>query len=166
MLENMSDREKKLVIVIGALLPIVILFFAFTWFMDRYDSNESDIDSLTSQMEVEKSKTLRGMLASKRQSYYRKTSLPAKTNRVRSIYRNWLDDLIIKEAGMTHLGVKFRDNAGAIVHERDPIANRVVFTARPKGTLPQLVTFLHAFYSADHLHRNPSPSPSEVRLPF
>ena len=153
MFENLSEREKKLVMVIGAVLPIVILFFAFMWFMDRYESNESDLDSLNSQIEIEKSKTRRGMLASQRQNYYRKASLPAKTNRVRSIYRNWLDDLIIKEAGMTHLGVKFRDNAGALIHERQPIANRVVFTARPKGTLPQLITFLHAFYSADHLHR-------------
>ena len=153
MFENMTSREKTLIVAVASLVPIFLLFFGFIWFMDSYESNESTIDSLSSELEAEESKTRRGMLAALRRNYYRKVSLPAKTNRVRSIYRNWLDDLIIKEAGMTHRGVKFKDNAGALIHERDPIANRVVFTARPTGKLPQLITFLHAFYSADHLHR-------------
>lgn len=153
MFENMSARERVLAISVLSLLPIFLLFFGFLWFMDLYEGNASNIDQLSSQLEAEEDKTHRGMLASQRQNYYRKVSLPANTNRVRSIYRNWLDDLIIKKAGMTHFGVKFKDNTGALIHEQDTIAKREIFTARPKGTLPQLITFLHAFYSADHLHR-------------
>ena len=41
MFENLSDREKKLVMAIGALVPIVIIFFVFMRTTAAYNSNEA-----------------------------------------------------------------------------------------------------------------------------
>ncbi|WP_148618808.1 hypothetical protein [Mariniblastus fucicola] len=148
----MSSREKTLALVVGSLAPIFILFFAFLWFMDRYEGNEEEIDDLTAQVEAQETKKMRGMAASQRQGYYRKVSLPVGTSRARSIYKTWLDDLVLKESGMSYDGVRFKEG-GEIAYEGEAVATRNAFTVKPRGTLQQLVAFLHGFYSADHLHR-------------
>ena len=166
MFENMSDRERVLAISVASLLPIFLVFFGFLWFMDRYEGNASTLDRLDTELQAEEDKTRQVMRASERQNYYRKISLPANTNRARIVYRSWLDDLITKKSGMTHFGVKYRNDIGGLIHDRDTIAKREIFSSRPQGTLPQLITFLHEFYSADHLHRinklsiKPVPKPS------
>jgi hypothetical protein len=152
MFENLSPREKMLAMVVGSLAPIMILFFGFMWFMDRYDTNSSEIDDLMSQIEIQEEKTRQGILAAQRQRYYRKTSLPAIQGRAKNAYKAWLDHVVLEEAGMTYDGVRFKE-AGGLEFERDPVAIRSAMTLRPKATLPQLIKFLHAFYSADHLHR-------------
>ncbi len=152
MFENLTPREKMLAMVVGSLAPIMILLFGFMWFMDRYDTNASEIDDLLSQIEVQKDKTSRGTRAAQRQRYYRKASLPAVQGRAKQAYKAWLDNVVLEEAGMTYDGVRFKE-AGALEFERDPVAIRSAMTLRPKATLPQLVKFLHSFYSADHLHR-------------
>ena len=86
MFENMSPREKMLVWVVGATLPIVVLFMAFFWFMDRYDANDAKIDELTAKVEEQDDKLERGKNASSRRNYYRKTSLPSAKSRTLSIY--------------------------------------------------------------------------------
>jgi hypothetical protein len=151
MFENMTSREKTLAMIVGALLPIGLLFFGFTWFMDNYDRNNSEIDDLMSQVETQQMILDRGNAAAARRSYYRKVSLPEK-NRTRNIYKAWLDDLVLKETGMTYSGVRMKA-AGSLGYQRSEVASRSVFTLRPKGTLNQLIKLLHGFYSADHLHR-------------
>lgn len=152
MFANMTPLEKKLCIVVGSMLPIVLLFVGFFWFMDSYDANNRKIDDLMAQIEEQEDKQQRGVKASDRRGYYRITSLPAKTSRARSVYKTWLDDVIKKECGMTYNGVRFKE-AGALQYERDSIGIRNVFSIRPKGTLEQLTKFLHTFYSADQMHR-------------
>lgn len=152
MFENMSPRERTLAIAVGSLLPIVILFVAFFWFMDRYDANETEINNLTANVEEQEDKLMRGQNASSRRGYYRKTSLPATTGRTQNIYSNWLTDVVQKECKMTFSGPKLK-KGGVLIYERDEVAIRNAFTIRPKGTLEQLIQFLHIFYSADHLHR-------------
>ena len=153
MFENMSPREKMLVWVVGATLPIVVLFMAFFWFMDRYDANDAKIDELTAKVEEQDDKLERGKNASSRRNYYRKTSLPSAKSRTLSIYISWLYDVVEKECKMTFNGPKPKAG-GTLAYERGTtIASRNAFTIRPKGTLEQLTQFLHIFYSADHLHR-------------
>ena len=152
MFENMTPREKKLALIVGSMLPIVLLFLAFFWFMDRFDSNNEQIDDLLARVEEQEDKKKLGLAASQRQGFYRKTSLPSMTSRTRSVYKTWLDDVVIKECGMTYNGPRMKP-AGAITYERDSIAKRNAFTIRPKGTLQQLTQFLHIFYTADQMHR-------------
>ncbi len=152
MFENLSSREKTLAIIIGSLAPIFVLFFGFMWFMDRYETSADEIDDLMSQIEMQEDKTKRGVLAAQRQRYYRKTSLPSETSRAKNMYKNWLDDVIRLDVGMDYNGVTFQEG-GKLVFERDTVAMRNSVTLRPKGTLQQLLKFLHVFYSADQLHR-------------
>ena len=86
MFENMTAREKNLAIVVGAMVPIVVMFLAFFWFMDRYEANYDQIDELTANVEAQEDIKERGLAASQRQSFYRKTSLPTKSGRTQSIY--------------------------------------------------------------------------------
>ena len=152
MFENMTPRERILALTVGSLLPIGVLFLAFLWFMETYESNALEILSLKEQVKQQEDKKELGMLASQRQGYYRKVSLPATERRTKSVYKTWLNDLVVKESGMTYDGVKLKDG-NSIMYDRKPIGRRIPFTVRPRGTLSQLITFLHGFYSADHLHR-------------
>ena len=152
MFANMNPRERILAITVGSLLPIAVLFMAFLWFMERFDSNISEIESLEAQVEKQDEIKRLGILASQRQGYYRKVSMPKTERHTRSVYSAWLENLVVKESGLSFDGVKFKDGV-SVVYERDRVARRISFTVRPKGTLPQLIKFLHEFYSADHLHR-------------
>ena len=152
MFENMSPREKKLALFVGAMLPIVVLFLAFFWFMDRFDSNNEQIDDLMAQVQEQEDKTRLGLAASKRQGFYRKTSLPRTLGRTRNVYSAWLDEVVLEDCGMTYKAVRSK-KGGNLVYERDSIASRNAFTIRPIGTLEQLTKFLHIFYSAEHMHR-------------
>ncbi len=152
MFENLTPLEKKLVIVVGSLAPIMILFFGFTWFMDSYDANVSDIESLTSEIEVEDDKTKRGILAAQRQRYYRKISFPTSEGRTASLYDKWLVDVARQEVGMT-CNDPVHKRGSSLNYRNKLVATRSVFTLKPTGTLSQLIKFLHIFYSADQLHR-------------
>lgn len=152
MFDNLSPLEKKLAICVGALVPVVLLFLGFFWFMDSYDANANEIAALEAQIEEQDQKTKAGILASQRQRYYRKVSLPSKQSVTRSLYNDWLTNLVRKDCGMTFNGVIFKDSS-SIIYERYKIASREVFSLKPKGTLPQVIEFLYRFHSADHLHR-------------
>ena len=152
MVENMTAREKNLAIVVGAMVPIVVMFLAFFWFMDRYEANYDQIDELTANVKAQEDIKERGLAASQRQSFYRKTSLPTKSGLTQSIYKTWLDNVVIKECGMSYNGPRMKP-AGNLDFDRNRIARRNAFTISPKGTLEQLTKFLHIFYSADHMHR-------------
>ena len=153
MFGNLSDREKKLAILVGSLVPLVLGILGFFWFIDKMDSNDAEIQSLMTQLEEQEYKTQAGLRASERQRYYRKISFPSDKGRTRSIYRTWLTDLVTNQIGMTFNGVNFKGDAGVLKYEGRKVGERQAFSLRPKGTLPQLLKFLHAFHSADHLHR-------------
>jgi hypothetical protein len=150
MLDSLNEREKKLAIIAAAVVPLFLFGLTFLWFLDKYDTNARAIDDLTGQIEREREKTKQGILAAQRQRYYRKASLPKRKSEARSVYKRWLADVTQKEFGLVQIS---SSDAGRLEHEGDLIATRDTFKLRPKATLPQLLSFLHAFYSADHLHR-------------
>lgn len=151
MFENMSDREKKLSLLVGSVLPILLVVMVFFWFSERVDSNDSEISGLETKIKAEEVKTVLAKRAAKRNLYYRKASLPVSKRYVRSDYKNWLAALV-KDSGMEDKAPNFKEG-GKISHGRETVALRNVITIRPIGTLEQLVKFLHGFYSADQLHR-------------
>ena len=102
MFENLSSREKKLLIVIGALVPIAIVFLCIYQMTSSFKANNEQIQSLDLQILDEQQREIEGMLAGRRQTYYSNTSLHPTPNTAKNDYQNWLATTLVN-AGVTCL---------------------------------------------------------------
>jgi hypothetical protein len=152
MFENLTDREKKLAMIVGALAPIVIVALAFFWFLDKYQGNQTQITQLESTVETEENKTRLGLQANTRKAYYRSVSLPSRKDNARSTYMAWLKNLVRNDIQMEYRDISPGDN-GAIQENGQTIGSIITFSLKPEGTYEQVLQFLEEFYAADHLHR-------------
>ena len=154
MFENLSNREKKLLIGIGALLPIVIFFFGFIRLRSAINTNKSQLDSLDLQILEQQDLELEGMRADRRQTYYANASPNPAINIASSNYQKGLKATMAESglswSGMTaNNGVKLRSNGvnGKLIGQIGVI--KVTAT----GTLSEFNDFLSKFYRMDLLHR-------------
>lgn len=153
MFENMTPREKKLALAVGALLPITLLFVAFYWFLGKYNDNNGRLQTATQNYDAEFNKFEQGMLADRRMQYYNSVALPPEVNAATNNYEGWLK-LTFDELGMTNPTFK-RLDAGVMQTSMGstPIGRKKTIQVQTKATLEQLNQFLAKFYSIDLLHR-------------
>jgi hypothetical protein len=97
---------------------------------------------------VEKKRLVAETEAAKRKiSQWQQRSLPPVPSQAGSLYGDWLLERVVER--------KFAEPqviAGKQQPERD-LYTLLAFTVSGKGTLTQIVDFLHDFYSVNHLHR-------------
>ena len=60
MFENLSDREKKLALAVGALVPIAIVFFGIFRMQAAFKTNADNLQSLDLQIAQQEELELRG----------------------------------------------------------------------------------------------------------
>lgn len=148
---GLSKREQKLVLWVSLLLPLALIaYFTFS-FIDSYSKNSLELAALKSQITEQEEKTHQGILAGRRQAYYRAASLPSRPSAAKNVYKDWLTTAV-RDSGMEYPGVSL-SNSDRIEFEGNLVGYSTPFTLRPTATLPQLIAFLTKFYSADHLHR-------------
>ena len=154
MFENLSNREKKLLLAIGALLPIAIVFLGVFQITGAYEANNQELGLLDSQIVEQEGVQLEGMLAGRRQTYYASTSFPPTINLASSLYRRWINNAM-DESNLTLSGI----TGGAITSlksENKIIGRSRLFDVTANGTLAEINAFLSKFYELDMLHRIPS----------
>ena len=151
MFENLSNREKKLLLGIGALLPIVIIFFGFTRLIKAYNDNKDERDRVELQILEQKDIELEGMKADRRQTYYANASLDPRTNVAGNRYQRWLKARM-SESGLTDSGISISDGS-RFRSNSESIGRSSLLKTTVVGTLPQLNDFLSKFYQLDMLHR-------------
>lgn len=152
MFENMTKREKTLALVVGALVPIALLFFAFMWFADQMDMNEIEITNLQSSIEDEEDKAFSALKATQREDFYRAISLPSNLNEAKQQYSSWLQETAEKH-GLEVSGVSQISTTETLRFEQDPVFHAVQYSLACKGKLDQLTSFLYEFETAGLLHR-------------
>lgn len=144
----MSAREKRLALIVGALLFVVLL--AWGWYLfDEADRFRTDrIRTLQSQIDEQDRLVGEGGKAARRLAEYAQRSLPPQANVARSLYKAWLLDLAEKDVGIAEPVV----TPGAVTPVGG-VYERISFNVSGRATLPQLTKLLHEFYAVNYLHQ-------------
>ena len=151
MFENLSSREKKLLIVIGALVPIAIVFLCVYQMTSSFKANNEQLDALKLEILNEEEREIEGMHAARRQTYYSNTSLHPEINLAGNDYQTWLNNAMI-DSGLSK-NTTTPAASSEIRSGNQTIGKRHVFKVVASGTLPQFNDFLCKFYQLDALHR-------------
>ena len=151
MFENLSSREKKLLIVIGALVPIAIVFLCVYQMTSSFKANNEQLDALKFEILNEEEREIEGMHAARRQTYYSNTSLHPEINLAGNDYQTWLNNAMV-DSGLTKSTTN-RVTGSQIRSGNQTIGSSQLFKVVASGTLPQFNDFLCKFYQLDALHR-------------
>lgn len=143
----MQQRERLLAKITGAVALIAGAQFAYTFVQGAFDERKTQLDAIEQELESKKTTVTRGKRAQKRLKEWEHRSLPADLDQARSLYQNWLANLVEK----IRLG-KAEVTSGPAM-PRLGFYNRIPFTVRGQGSLDQITTLLYEFYRADHLHQ-------------
>ena len=147
MFENLSDREKKLMMAIGALVPIAIVFFCIYSLTSSFAENKKRLQALDLQILDQEALELEGTLADRRKSYYANASLHPSIHIAKNDYQNWLSTEGLPGANVDH-------NSGSRLRsDGKTIGESVLFKVSAEATLPEFNDFLSRFYQLDMLHR-------------
>ena len=151
MFENLSNREKKLLLAIGTLVPIAIVFVGIFQLIGSFEANNQELESLDIQIVDQEELELQGMLAGRRQTYYANASLHPSINIASNDYQNWLKTTMA-ESGLTWTGVT-PGEVSRLRSNNKTIGQSMSFKVPASGTLVQFNDFLSKFYQLDVLHR-------------
>ena len=152
MFENLSSREKKLLIVIGALVPIAIVFLCIYQMTSSFKANNEQIQSLDLQILDEQQREIEGMLAGRRQTYYSNTSLHTSLHTAGNHYQNWLQSAMA-DSGLTWTTVETTPGSRLRSGNQTIGTSKLFKVPAASGTLTQFNDFLSKFYQLDVLHR-------------
>jgi len=151
MFENLSSREKKLMLAVGALVPTTLLFLCIFYLINSFKANNERLLSLDLQIIDQKELENEGVHAARRQAYYSHASLPPSSNIARTDYENWLKTALA-ESRVTWNSITPKD--GIRLSSADQaIGVSSLFEVSARGTLTQFNDFLSKFYQLDVLHR-------------
>ena len=156
MFENLSQREKKLALFVGALVPIFLLFWGVTKFSKAYFALRAAKQTLMTQVQDEQDKIDSLEQAQKRRFYYANVSAPANASQANIDYQNWLIKLVegskLKYNNVTPNKTTNTLSAGAS-GVTVPVAEEFTYRINASGTLDQIVNFMDKFNQMNVLHR-------------
>jgi hypothetical protein len=155
MFDTLTQRERRLAIIVASVLPLAAAFFAVTLFFNALGKKNASITRLRKQISENQQLQLEGQWASERRVYYRRLSLPADEKKSRNVYEGWLRELT-KKTKMDFVALD--DRSAVDVKYNGQRTTSLVFrqhpyTLRVRGSLDQLTEFLYSFYEIDLLHR-------------
>lgn len=142
----MQPREKVLASIVAGLLVLAGGWYAVGKVSGAFATRRARLDILASELRDKQLRQARGHAAAARLAEYEHRSLPSDSELARTAYQNWLVSLADK-AKLD--GVHIDANRGG---SHKGIYYKLPFTVRARGTLERATQFLHAFYSANHLH--------------
>lgn len=149
----MSQRERNLAIVVGALAVIVVGYLAFTWWDGKVVAQRTAIDALQNTVDEQDEEIQRGTRAFRQLEAYRARSLPGDIDVARSLYRNWLLDLAVKQVKLSQPLVTPGSITPVSYKDEGVTYRKLSFSVRGQGTLEQLTDMMFAFYSVDTAHQ-------------
>jgi hypothetical protein len=143
----MNPRERLLAVAIGGVMVAIFGYLGLSYVSGQFTTRNNEISRLEGEIKKRKQQVFAGQVATKKISEYETRSLPPDVQVTRTQYQDWLLNEIQK-AGLTKPDVAFK-----VQMPEGDLLVRQSFTASAKGTLPQIVDLLYAFYSVDWLHR-------------
>lgn len=143
----LGKREKLLAALTALLVLGGMANFVFSVLGTSTSSRYADRDRLEGEIEKKKLTVARGDKAAARLTEWQKRSLPADRELGRSLYQNWLSELL-DQVGFKRSRVE--SGEGRMHHNAYYL---FPFTVRGQGSMPELVRFLFAFYRTGHMHQ-------------
>lgn len=143
----MNQRERMLALVVGIFGFFIVAFFGWRYVDGQFRTRRTKISGLEADIKRFKMQAFQGAQATAKLADYEAQSLPPDHETARSLYSDWLLAEVGK-AGLTEQQVepKTAQKEGELFISQS-------YLVSGKGTLPQIIDFLHAFYSVDYLHR-------------
>lgn len=146
----MTNREKRLTQIGGAILVLTIV----SWIFNSYRTSLSELDSQveTAQRQVDDIEIAEREVESLANEFdqLRGQSLPSDISTAQTAYKAWLIDLLQKDS-FRFDNVKIASNA--ITESEDKVFVRHPFQVSFAGSLDSITDMLYAFYSKQILHR-------------
>ncbi|MFZ5832623.1 MAG: hypothetical protein ACOY3P_21250 [Planctomycetota bacterium] len=168
---TVKNRERILALVAGCmLLGLVSVFVLSGGSGMSMEALKNRREALSAEIAKHQAKVRGSASAARKMQEWEKRSLPTKPDAARTGYQNWLGGVIEKH--------RFRDpsiNSGIgqrLRGKQGDIYTVYPFSVDARGSLEQLVEFLHDFYSAGHLHHikqigiTPPTNPKQRDLQF
>lgn len=152
MLDKLNPRERKLVILILVLGPLLLLPLGGLMLWNSLDAKRKQIialEKVKSDLELNR---MRWVKAEQRRTELRKFSLPTDPTVARTAYKDWLQETSNKAFGEGNATVKHQNDV-ARKHKEFDVYWRSDFNVSTRATLDQLMNFLDSFEQLDCLHR-------------
>lgn len=153
----MQKREKVLAVAVAALLALMVCYSLVGRVVGAFSSRRTQISTLKAAIHEKQGLEKRGQQAALQLAEWERRSLPTNQKMAGTLYQNWLvqiaDRVKLKNANI---------DAGRGGNHRN-IYHTMPFTLQARGSLDQVVAFLHEFYSANHLHQLRSASLKPVQ---
>jgi hypothetical protein len=145
---KLQKREKVMLGVVAG----VIAAAGLTVFFMTGDSRSDDVllkdqESLKVELEKKQREKKQADDDARRLADWKRRSLPSNTSIARSLYQDWLR-VLCDRAGLHNWSVHSEETESHL-----KIYTRMVFSVHARASLPEIVAFLHGFYSAGHLHQ-------------
>src|SRR5688572_4570246 len=90
----MTQRERMLAGAVGTLLGAFALWYGYDAFQTRLNAQQVKLEGLQNTIASKELIVRRGQIASKQLARFEQQSLPSNLERARSLYQNWLLDLV------------------------------------------------------------------------
>lgn len=155
----MTSTTKWLLVACAAVFGIYGLDRMYQGWVDQPTKElESERDRLSTEVEESKRLQFASQKAGKRMEEYASRALPSDPTLARSLYQEWLLELVekhqLKSASVdasqpTPIEIKSRTKRG----KRDRVGYRIDYSLRGQTTLAKLSAFLDAFRRASHLQK-------------
>lgn len=156
-MNNLTQREKILIYAVLSILPIVILFFGFNWFMNQLQAKSDELRTAQSQLADIETRSRVATNKAILRNEFRQRSLSAEETVAQGEYSDWLRDLVeneIKFSGPPK--VSFLNKPPSIksdLGDKRPIYDQFNFKLECTGTYQQVVDLLYQFYEKNYIHR-------------
>jgi hypothetical protein len=137
-----------LLMIVGAVALLIVGYFVQQWISGQFSRRAIEIAKLQEDIKKFDRQAAQGRTASRRVAQYEERSLPANPEIARTRYQTWLVNEM-EDAELIEPDVRSVSSQGG---DKDLFV-RQLFAVEALGTLPQVVEFLHGFYSLDWLHR-------------
>jgi hypothetical protein len=149
---KLQKREKMLLGAVGGLIAAAgLVLFVVTGDSTSDETLLKDKETKTAEL-VKKQKEKKQADDDRRRLVdWQKRSLPPDPSIARSLYQSWLRELC-GSSGLREPHVLSEQSEPHRIGGED-IYTRIPFSVHASANLDQIVTFLHGFYSAGHLHQ-------------
>ena len=155
-MNNLSDREKYLVYAIIGILPVVVLYFGFTYFMGELTKRKTTLRSATAKLNKMQNDANYATVLVGVKNDLRQRSLAAGKTAANNEYRDWLVGLVeneLKFDGTPNVKPKATIPIKSDVGNRELLYNQLNFQLDCVGNYKQIVDLLYKFYEKNYIHR-------------
>lgn len=141
----MNAREKNLAIAVGFCAPLILGYFAWSWYSSALTVRNTRLQASTKQLELLQAKQRYSKAQEALREEWKKDSLPDNKEAALNQFQLWLSSLANKHQ-LSNLEV-----VGQFVGESRGVAKKFKFSLDAFGSIDQLAKFMEEFSRVDRL---------------